>query len=282
MFKLEFISAKGSVLPLTDNSRFKLSNVDGITVANVDIASSTVSSMDGDFINNKRTVPRGIVFDLSIEYDVESTKRYILQYIKPKQRGILRMTQDDRETQIEGVVEAIEMPRFTDKVTMQVSLYCSQPYWEDVELLVQDISEIIDLHYFTTIENDMLIFTEEGTPFGEYDANRTKAFYNDGDVEVGLEIHIVALGNVKNPMIANSDGEFIGVNADLSSGDEIIITTEKGHKTIELNGNNIISQIMRRSTWLQLKTGENEFTINSEDGTEGNMYFTLTYKRRYV
>ena len=282
MFKLEFISAKGDILPLTSNTRFKLSNVDGITSANVDIASSTVSSMDGDFVNNKRTVPRSIILDLAIEYDVESVKRYILRYVKPKQKGILRWTQNDREIQIEGIVEAIEMPRFTSIATMQITLYCSQPYWEDVDYLVQDISEVIDLHYFTDYPDDMLYFPEEGIPFGEYDTNRTKVLNNEGDVEVGLEIHIVALGNVVNPVLYNSESEFIGVNDTLSSGDEIIITTEKGNKTITKNGENIISKIMRESVWLQLQTGENEFTIDSQDGTEGNMYFTITYKRRYV
>ena len=282
MFKLEFISARGDILPLTGNAHFKLSNVDGITSANVDIASSTVSSMDGDFVNNKRTVPRGIVLDLAIEYDVENTKRYILRYVKPKQKSVLRWTQNDRVIQIEGIVEAIEMPRFTSIATMQISLYCSQPYWEDVDYLVQDISEVIDLHYFTDYPDDMLYFPEEGIPFGEYDTNRTKVLENTGDVDVVLEIHIIALGNVENPVIYNADGEFIGINDTLSGGEEIIITTEKGNKTITKNGVNIISKIMRESTWLQLRTGENEFTIDSKDGTEGNMYFTVTYKRRYV
>lgn len=282
MFALEYITRNGEVLALSSNNRFKLTNVDGITSANVDIASSTVASMDGDFVNNKRTVPRGIVLDLAIEYDVENTKRYILRYVKPKQKGTLRWTQNDRVIQIEGVVEAIEMPRFTSATTMQITLYCSQPYWEDVDYLLQDISEVIDLHYFTDYPDDMLYFPEEGIPLGEYDTNRTKVIENTGDVDVGLEIHIIALGNVENPVIYNADGDFIGVNDTLSSGDEIIITTEKGNKTIRKNGQNIIAQIMRNSTWLQLNTGENEFTIDSKDGTEGNMYFTVTYKRRYV
>lgn len=282
MFKLDFVSAKGDVLPLVGNSRFKLSHVDGITTASVEIASSTVASMDGDIVNNKRTIPRGIVLDLAIESDVENAKRYILQYIKPKQTCTLRMTQNDRETQIEGVVEAIDMPRFASPCVMQVTLYCSQPYWEDVAEILQDISEVIDMHYFTTYEDDMLYFPEGGIVMGEYDTNRTKVLVNSGDVEVGLEIHITALGTVTNPVIYNADGEFIGVNVTLSAGDEVIITTEKGKKTIMLNGENILSKIMRESTWLQLKTGENEFTIDSKDGTEGNMYFTLTFKQRYV
>lgn len=280
--KLEYITSKGDVLLLTNNSRFKLSNVDGITFANVNISSSTVASMDGDFINNKRTNPRSIILDLAIEQNVETVKRYIFNYIKPKQKGILRMEQNDRQVQIEGVVESIEMPRYTEQVIMQIALYCSQPYWEDVEDTVTDISETLDLHYFTDDPNDMLYFPEEGIPFGEYDANRTKAFINDGDVEVGLTIHIVALGHVVNPTIYNSEGAYIGVNVTLESGDEIIITTTKGNKTITLNGANILSKIKEGSTWLQLPINEDEFTIDGDDETEANMYFTIIYKQRYV
>lgn len=288
--RLEFISAKGDIMPLTGNSKFKLSNVDGITSASVEISSSTVASMDGDFVNNKRTMPRSIVLDLSIESDVENVKRYILQYVKPKLKGTLRMTQNDRTTQISGVIESIEMPRFTNSATMQITLYCSQPYWEDIENSSQEISEVLDLFYFTdneeseieSEEDNMLYFPEEGLPFGEYDTNRTKVLTNEGDVEIGLEIHIVALGNVTNPVIYNAEGEFIGVDLTLAGGDEVIISTGKGEKTIRVNGENKISKIRNGSTWLQLAVGENEFTIDSEDGTEGNMYFTLTYRQRYV
>lgn len=288
--KLEFISARGEILPLTGNTKFKLANVDGITVSNTDIASSTVASMDGDFVNNVRAIPRSIVLDLAIESDVENVKRYILKYVKPKLKSTLRLTQNERTMQISGIVESIEMPRFTDLATMQITLYCSQPFWEDIEYTSQDISEVIDMFYFTDnegeeIEDDednMLYFPEEGIPFGEYDTNRTKVLTNDGDVDIGLEIHIVALGTVTNPVIYNAEGEFIGVDLTLDGGDEVIISTEKGQKTIRVNGENKISKIRENSTWLQLKVGENEFTIDSVDGTEGNMYFTIVYKQRYV
>lgn len=281
--KFEYITAKGDILPLTGNSNFKLTNIDGLTIASVDLSSSTVASMDGDSVNNKRTLPRPLLLELTIEgADVEAKKRYILRYIKPKQKARLHWTQDKREIEIEGIIEDIQMPRFTNKVVMQVSMYCSQPYWEDIAFVVQEISEVLNLHYFTDTENDMLYFTDEGIPFGEYDTNRTKVFENDGDVAVGMEIRIIALGTVGNPIIYNSDGKFFGVNTTMQAGDEIIISTTKGKKTVTKNGNNILGSIMPRSTWLQLEIGENEFTIDSDNGTEGNMYFTLTYKQRYV
>lgn len=281
--KLEYITAKGDLLPLTGNPKFKLSHVEGLTSAKVELSSSTVASMDGDDVNNKRTTPRGIILDLSIEgADVEAKKRYILRYIKPKQKARLRWTYADREIEITGIIEDIEMPRYTNAVVMQVSMHCSQPYWEDIAFVVQEISEVLNLHYFTNYEDDMLCFPAEGIPFGEYDTNRTKVFENSGDVAVGMEIRVIALGNVGNPVIYNSDGKFFGVNTTMQAGDEIVISTVKGKKTVTKNGEDILGSVMPRSTWLQLDIGENEFTIDSDDGTEGNMYFTLTYKQRYV
>lgn len=288
--KLEFISAKGDILPITGNSRFKLSNIDGLTAAEVNIASATNPNIDGDIVNNVRTEPRPIVIDLAIEYDVENTKRYIFKYVKPKMRGTLRMLQNSRHTQITGIVDSIEMSRFENPVILQISMHCDQPYWEDVENAEQDISEVLDLFYFTdneeedilTDEDNMLYFPEDGIPFGEIDRNRTKVLTNEGDVEVGLEIRIVALGTVKNPVIYNADGKYIGVDITMNNDEEIVISTAKGRKTVKLNGENIISKVKEGSTWLQLEVGENEFTINSDDGTESNMYFTLVYKQRYV
>lgn len=283
MLKLEYITEKGAVLPLTNNSKFKLSNVDGITLAEVDISSTTVSGMDGDFVTAKTTQPRSIVLDISIETaDVESVKRYIMQYIKPKQTATLRLTQNDRVTQIKGIVESIEMPRFSNAVTMQVSLYCSQPYWEDVDSTVTEITEVLDMHYFTDEPDDMLYFIDDGIVMGEYDANRTKTIVNDGDVSVGMDIHIIALGGVTNPVLYKSNGEYIGADVTMETNDEIIIKTGKGEKSITMNGENIMSKLRRGSTWLQLDTGDEDYTIDSEDGTESNMYFNIVYRRRYV
>lgn len=280
--RLEYIDARGNALRLSNNPLFKLTNVDGLTTATAELATSTVPTMDGDIVNSVQASPRSIVLDLSIEDAVESTKREILKIIKPKQRCSLKMEQDGREVTIGGVVEQIDMPRFTNLAVMQISIHCPQPFWEDAEDTATEISEVIGLHYFTDCQDDMLFFTEEGQPFGEYDTNRTKLFNNDGDAEVGLRISITALGDVTNPIIYNSKAQKIGVNLTMHAGDEVVITTGKGNKTITLNGQNRISSIMKGSTWLTLPTGEEELTIDSDDGTEANMYFTVTYRRRYI
>ena len=280
---LHYIGANGSMLDLFDNPYADLVDAEGITENASDIAASTTPSMDGDKINNIVTQPRGITLSLQIKDDVpvEEAKRYILRSIKPKQKGRLVLHQSGRDIQISGVVESISMPRFGQGIMMQVTLYCSDPYWKDVENVLLQISRILNMHYFP-IDGGGLAFPAEGIPFGEYDLNMTRTYTNDGDAECGMIITIIALADVVNPSIYKADGSFIGVNDSMVVGDEIIINTNRGEKSITKNGANILSKIKPGSSFIQLDTGDNELTIDSDGETEGNVYFLLTFKRRFV
>lgn len=281
--QLLFIGANGNTIDLFNNSFVQIIAADGLTGVSSKIAASTTPSMDGDKVNNIQTAPRGIVLDLYVKkpVSVEAAKRYILRTIKPKQRGRLQMIQDDRKIEISGIVETIDMPRFSESVTMQVVLYCSQPYWTDIENMVVQLARVLDMHYFP-LDVGGLAFPVAGIPFGEYDLNMTRTYTNDGDADCGMIISIVALGDVLNPTIYKSDGSYIGVNDAMEVGDEIIINTVRGEKSITKNGTNILSKIKAGSTFLQMDTGDNEFTIDSDGQTEGNVYFLLSFKRRFV
>ena len=280
---LHYIGANGNMLDLFDNPYADLVDAEGITENASDIATSTTPSMDGDKINNIVTQPRGIVLSMQIKDDVsvEDAKRYILRSIKPKQKGRLVLHQSGRDIQIAGVVESISMPRFGPGIIMQVSLYCNDPYWNDVENVLLEISRVLNMHYFP-IDEGGLAFPAEGIPFGEYDLNMTRTYTNDGDAECGMIITIIALADVVNPTIYKADGSFIGVNDSMVVGDEIIINTNRGEKSITKNGTNILSKIKPGSSFLQLDTGDNELTIDSDGDTEGNVYFMLAFKRRFV
>lgn len=304
MFELNFVSARGDILPLTKNTLFYLTNVSGQTNASATLASAIIGGIDGDIVNNAQATPRTIILDLHFKsgVNIEDAKRTILKIIKLKQRGGLIWTQNGRTVQIFGVVYEINMPRWTNSTVMQISLHCEQPYWEDVDEVIKQISEARSLHYFTDNPVNMLYFPENGLPLGEYDTIRTKSFHNNGDVSVGLEISILAHDTVTNPIIYDQHGNYFGVGYEYESGsggadigaawvsnplimkagDNIIITTHKGQKNVTLNGVNIYDKIKPNSTWLQLDTGDNTFSINSDDESINNMSFSLTYKQRYV
>lgn len=284
MFTLDFISARGSLMPLVNNEYFNLAGVDGLTSTNVSVASSAIPAMDGDSINNVQAQPRPIVLYLEAKSgkNVEEVKRYVTSYVKPKLPGTLRWNYNGREIEIAGIVQAMEMPRFSQKCVMQITLYCSEPYWADLNYLYTELSNIVGMHYFP-LDMGGLYFPPEGVPFGVYERNHIKEYVNEGDVASGMIITITAMTVATNPVLRNMHtGQFIGINDILVSGDEVIISTYKGRKTITKNGANIIDKIMPGSTFLQLEVGSNEFMVDSDDEDLANMYFTLTYKRLYV
>lgn len=289
--KLSFVSKRGKVLSLTDNDLFFLTNVDGQTAAASSISSVVTGGIDGDTVTNVQAQPRTIILDLRIKsgVDVEYAKREILSIIKLKQYGSLIWEQNERTVTISGIVESIDMPRWNNKVMMQISLYCEQPFWEDIAEAIQEISSIINLHYFTSYQYEMLYFPENGIAFGRYDTSKAKSFTNNGDVSVGMEIIITAIGIVTNPIIYDTDGNFFGVGYGsgdkqvvMGSGDKIVISTHKGNKTVKLNGVSMYDKIKPQSTWLQLQAGENQFRVDSDESALDNMTFQLEYKQLYI
>ena len=289
--ELNYISKWGAKISLSNNNLFWLTNVDGLTYSTTDISAVVIGGIDGDSINNVQAQPRGIVLDLRIKsgVNVEAAKREILQTIKLKQKATLEWTQNNKTLTIQGVVESIEMPRFNNEVTMQVTLHCSQPFWEDLNEILTEINQFVNLHYFTTELGGMLYFQPEGRPLGEYDTSRTRSFINSGDVSVGMQIEVLALSSVTNPIIYDQNGNFFGVGYGtetkqvvMQQGDKLIINTVAGNKYVELNGVNQLDKVKPQSTWLQLEAGQNEFSINSDDANVDNMIFTLSYKQRYI
>lgn len=289
--QLSFVSKRGKVLSLTDNDLFFLTNVDGQTAAASSISSVVTGGIDGDTVTNVQAQPRTIILDLRIKsgVDVEYAKREILSIIKLKQYGSLIWEQNERTVTISGIVESIDMPRWNNKVMMQISLYCEQPFWEDIAEAIQEISSIINLHYFTSYPYEMLYFPENGIAFGRYDTSKAKSFTNNGDVSVGMEIIITAIGIVTNPIIYDTDGNFFGVGYGsgdkkviMGSGDKIVISTYKGNKTVKLNGVSMYDKIKPQSTWLQLQAGENQFRVDSDESALDNLTFQLEYKQLYI
>ena len=289
MFELIYFSKWGAQLDLTDDPYIWLTNVDGMTSGISDLYTDIVPGVDGDLVNNVQAQARLIIMDLRIAagVNVEEAKRHILDVIKLKQTCTLRWTQNGRTWTIGGTVESIVMPRFSDEVTMQVTIHCSQPFWEDMDAVVTEINEYINLHYFTTDSRDMLYFPDEGIPFGEYDTSRTRTFINAGDVAVGMIIEVLAYKTVTNPIIYGREGKFFGVGygdktVTMNAGDKLVINTIAGEKSVKLNGVSVLGKVKPRSTWLQLDAGENEFSVDSEDSEVDNMTFSIFFKQRYV
>ena len=293
MRKLLLINKRNQVLDLLNNrNRFILSGAEGLHGIDTKINESETPYTDGAIIDeeNVKALPRGIELTFTLRGNVKESIDFFTDIVKSKQLVTLREVEGDRDITVKGIATIPPYSRMVQMCKIVLTIYCGQPYWEDLNYIVETISEYIDWLNFPA---EGQFFTEVGRPFGLIDTDLTKTFENKSDTAVGMIINMVAIGEVVNPRIVCSTGTQVGnymqLNLTLNADDELEICTVKNNKYITINGLDtyngepILNYLeWQGKDWLQLETGENTFSVTTEDGaTNSNVYFSLIYKGRY-
>lgn len=289
--KLSIINKNNEILDLLNNTnKFILFKAEALHGIETDISESESPYMDGSNIDIVKALPRGIELTFKLVGEVKDSINFFTKYIKSKQFVTLQEIEDDKDIIIKGVATIPPYSRMLQDCELTLTIYCGQPYWEDINYVVEIISEKIDLLFFPI---NGQYFTSIGRPFGVIDTSLEKTFINKGDVSVGMLLSLVALGTVTNPRISCSSGEqngwYMQLNLTLQSNDEVKINTVKGNKYITINGSDsyngtpILSYLeFKGLDWLQLETGANTFNVSTSGGaTNSNVYFNINYKARY-
>lgn len=289
--RLTLINKNNQVLDLLNNrDKFILSAAEGLHGIETDIAESDTPYMDGSTVDSVKALPRGIELTFTLRGNIKASIDYFTSIVKSKQYVTLREVEGERDITIKGIATIPPYSRMQQTCKITLTLYCPQPYWEDIAYMVETISEYINLLTFPT---EGQYFTEVGRPFGAIDTNLTKTFENKGDTAVGMLITIVALGEVADPRISCSTGEqngwYMQLNLTLQADDIVEINTVKGNKYITINGLDTYEGVpiledleWLGEEWLQLETGVNTFSVTTDGGaTNSNLYFSLLYKGRY-
>lgn len=293
MRKLLLINKRNQTLDLLYNrDKFILTGAEGLHGIETEISESVTPYTDGALIEeeNVKALPRGIELTFTLRGNIKESIDYFTNIVKSKQFVTLREIEDERDITVKGIATIPPYSRMMQTCKIVLTVYCGQPYWEDINYIVETISEYIDLLNFP---EEGQYFTEIGRPFGAIDTTLTKTFENKSDTAVGMLINMVALGEVVNPLIVCGTGTQIGwymkLNITLQTDDELEICTVKNNKYIRINGLDtyegepILNYLeWQGKDWLQLETGENTFSVTTEDSeTNNNVYFSLIYKGRY-
>jgi hypothetical protein len=298
MKDLVFKNKNNQLLNLLHNTdKFILKRAEELHGVDLSYAENESPYIDGSRIDNVRAMPRGILLTFALVGNVNESREYFKSFVKSKQQGSLIETKDDgTEIIINGIAKISPYTHMEQSTTIQLELYCGQPYWEDVEFLIETISEVVDLLYFPVGgipfgKIDVSSSEVVGRPFGEISVIKEDTIHNNGDTAVGMTIEIVALSTIKNPKIACSTGEqngwYMKVNITMQPNDIIEINTTKGSKSITYNGNNTVNGVpvlslleFQGKDWLQLETGDNTFNVLSDDDVF-DAYFNIFAKRRF-
>ena len=126
---------------------------------------------------------------------------------------------------------------------------------------------------------------EGGVVFGKRTESLIANLTNKGSVSVGMKIVFKANGTLVNPSLINinTQEEFI-INKTLVSGEEVVINTNIGEKSIrgKIGNADYTNYFMYKnidSPWLQLDVGDNLFRYNAEEGIDNLDVFVYFYNQ---
>ena len=248
----------------TTANQYLTSKIDGLNPPAGTVSTSTYAGMDGSYLNNDFIEKQNVVIPFEMRgFDVELRRHELYRVVKPSRYIKIYYSTKNISVYAEGIVETCEVENFEKLTNGQISILCPDIYWYSTETQIAEYSRVRGAFHFICPDND------EPFPIGTYNTQDMMTINNNGD-EVGFTLEISG-GPAKNPTIYNAlTDEYMQISGDIQKGDSITITTKTGNKTVTLEREGIVTNIINRlvsgSTWLNLKTGENKFYVTASEG----------------
>lgn len=279
MYFLAIENHKGERLNLTQNPKYSVTSIEGLTPPQANINTAVNANFDGSVFRSSRLTDRNIVITLAIEGDAEANRIELYKYIKAKKQCTLYYQNGRRDVSIVGYVESLNVGIFEQKEIAQISILCPKPYFADVVNTILDMSAVSSGFEFPFSIDSV------GIEFSRVETGHESIVQNLGDVETGAVIVFHATGTASNPVIYNLDtAEFFKVNIDMSAGDLLVISTIKGEKTVTaiLSGIewNYINSMVQGSSWIQFESGANTMLYNADSHPE-NLECMISFNNLY-
>lgn len=272
------------ILTRPELSGFVVESITGLGPGKADINTTEVSTNDGGLFNSSRLSSRNIVLTLGFlsTGSIEDIRQKSYRYFPIKKKVTLLIETDNRKAKIDGYVESNEPNIFSKSEGSTISIICPNPFFYSAGDANITVFSGIDPAFEFPFGGESLF--EVGRII-----HRTEQVVSyTGDSEIGVTITIHALGEARNLVIHNLTAkQAIRIDTDkiesmtgsgIIAGDDIIICTVKGNKSIRLvrNGDtiNILNCLGRNVDWFQLSKGDNIFAYVADDGIN-NLQFKI-------
>ncbi len=268
-----------------DISGFLIKSVSGLGPAKATVNTTEVATNDGSMFNSARLSQRNIVFQFVFVHStsgetIEDIRQKSYKYFPVKKSLAITVKTDNRYLKTTGYVESNEPTIFSSQEGSQVSIICPDPYFysagEDgtTETDFYSIEPMLEFPY----SNESL--TENMTTLSEINTTNENVVIYKGDTDIGMTITIHAIGEASNIRIYNRktheamliDTSKFGnsLASGLVAGDDIVVCTLKGSKSITLTRSgvtyNILNCIGKNPDWFQLSSGDNVFLFTADTG----------------
>lgn len=275
-----------------------IKKITGLGPVKAKINTRDTAGADGTTYNSSQLEERNIIitFGMVETYggSVEDARQILYKMFTTKRKVDLIFKTANRFVSCSGQVETNEPDTFSKDVTQSVSIICPDPAFYDANGNGIQATTFYGLEsaFEFPFSNESL--TDNLIEFGVMRRNTSGNIHYVGEIEVGCQIYIHALGDVGTITIYNTETkERMVIDAEklraltgsgLKYSDTLIIDTTPKHKSIQLlrNGEytNVLNIINRGSDWFKIVQGDNLFAYTATEGLY-NVQFKIENKIAY-
>lgn len=261
-------------------SGFVVKSIKGLGPGKADINTTEISTNDGSLFNSSRLPTRNLVITLGFLWkkSIEDVRQLSYKFFAIKKKLKLIIETDNRTAEIEGYVESNEPNIFSKDEDTDISIICTDPYFYST-VSTSTMFSGVEAAFEFPFSNESL--TEDLLEMSRLYRYHEKVINYKGDAEVGMNIIIHAIGEASNISIYNLDTrETMTINttkiaeitgSGIVAGDDIIISTVTGNKSIKLLRGGITTNILncldKNVDWFKLAKGDNVFAYTAETGS---------------
>lgn len=279
-----------------EESGFVVKSVTGLGPGTANINTTEVSTNDGGLYNSSRLSTRNIVITLGFLWkdSIEDVRQKSYKYFPIKKKLTLLIETDNRQAEIEGYVETNDPNIFSKEEGADISIICPNPFFYSSGADGSNTTVFygIDPMFEFPFSNESLY--DALLEMGSIQNQHEKVVTYNGDAEIGVTITIHAIGEASNITIYNTgtreimkiDTEKLSAltGSGIIAGDDIVICTVKGNKSIKLlrsgKTTNILNCLDKNTDWFQLAKGNNIFAYTAQSGSS-NLQFKIDHRVIY-
>lgn len=280
------------VLELTspEKSGFAVLDVDGLGPTKATINTSPILSVPGSVFNSASISERNITLRLRFQDNpsIEENRKLSYKFFPLGKIVNLKVKTDTRTGLVSGYVESNDPDIFSKKQETLISIVCPDAFFKSEQVIETVFSGTVSGFSFP-FSNDSL--TEKQIIFGDLTLDTSASVLYLGDADTGVTIYIHFIGPASGLSIYNVDRrETMDIDSDklvaltgsgFISGDDVVITTIKGEKSIFLTRAgekiNILNCLSVSADWFQVQRGDNLFTFTADSG-QANVQLKIKHR----
>lgn len=282
-----------------ENTGFLIKSITGLGPVKANVNTTEVATNDGSMFNSARLSQRNIVIQMVFVNsiygeDIEEIRQKSYKYFPIKKNVELVIETDNRYVRTTGYIESNEPDIFSKQEGTQISIICSDPYFYSASEDGDNVTDFYSINPMFEFPFSNESLSEPLLVFGEIQIKTEGVVTYSGDSEIGVMIYIHAIGPAEHINIYNTETrEVMAIDTvklekltgrGLIAGDDIIINTLKGEKSITLVRSgvsyNILNCLDKNTDWFTLVKGDNIFAFTADSGVT-NLQFRIENKLIY-